>query len=270
MKPWAAALFAILALALAAYAWEGGDSDFGGGSDFGDSSSFSGSSYSGSSGGSSDGWGALILFGLILATVFVLVVVGRGYQFGNAAEQKKIEQTAKFLHVLGQTNSGWNKAELERFVSESFVRGQRAWEARDYAQVKDIVTPELYSQHTQQLEKMKQDHEINRVLDLSVRDVKIVHVENHTLTDQDMFLARVTAKGKNQIIDDRTGEVLRTDDVAKVHTEYRVYIRKAGKWLLAAIRPPDAVRDLIKKENFDAEMTPTMMKWVYEQMDEHR
>ena len=74
----------------------------------------------------------------------------------------------------------------------------------------------------------------------------------------------IQARGQNQIIDDRTQKVLRSDSKAKDHTEYRVYYRKHQKWLLAAIKRPADVQHLIAKDNFDTVITPEMMKWIYQ------
>lgn len=204
-----------------------------GGSDWGGSSSWdydswdSGGSYYG--GGYSSG---SALFWIIVMIVIIVVNVSRGksreprnYQSTKVAptipSQEEIERQIK------AQDPDFNGTEFLTWARDLFVKLQYAWSDRDWEIMRCFETPELYEQHSSQLQRYIQNGQINKIERVSVNWAKMFKFERGT--DKEKLTILLNSKMIDYIINEKTGAVLRGDKVTnKVNTYALTFIRKTG------------------------------------------
>jgi predicted lipid-binding transport protein (Tim44 family) len=130
--------------------------------------------------------------------------------------------------------------------------------------MKPLMAGGLYLQHVAQLEAMKARHEINRMENLQVLDLKIVLVNNFHDKSKDNFTAWINASARDTIVDDRTGNKIRGDTGSGVFEEFWAFRREGESWLLDAIDQPEEGMDIINKENFDSLVPKSTLERQYE------
>jgi predicted lipid-binding transport protein (Tim44 family) len=125
-----------------------------------------------------------------------------------------------------------------------------------------LLMPDLYEQHCAQLRGLRQTHEINRLEDLRIEQVDLVHLHYADAEEQRSFTALLTVWLRDYYVDDRTGDFLRGDSKAARFQEFWVFQRWEGAWRLREIEQTRE-SDCLKLENFFAPFTETGRDQVY-------
>jgi len=235
----------------------------GGGGRGGGSFRSSGSSRSSSrSGAGGDDPGAVFVIVFLIVFIIVIVHVVRSKK-GRKSENldfvydrkkiaRKAEKTEKLLTFISQQDQALSPETLMTLAQSTFLKLQECWQARDYTPVKALLMPALFAQQQGQVLGMVRNHEINRLEDLKVKRVDLVHVRYTEKKDQREFTALITASARDTYVDDRTGEFLRGDARAARFQEFWTFHFVDDQWLLREIEQAGE-SDILKDENF-AEM----------------
>jgi predicted lipid-binding transport protein (Tim44 family)/ribosomal 50S subunit-recycling heat shock protein len=214
-----------------------------------------------------------ILFAIIFVLVWIAIVktgISRGlklsenldYCYSAAQIGKKTEKTAKVLGYLKGLDKMWQPELMLKTARETFLLLQQCWEAREYSAMQPLLLPDLYAQHLSQLESMKRNHEINKLGDLQVNKIEIVHLRHAAKKEQQEFTALIEATVKDYYVNDTTGAFLRGDSAPETFQEFWVFQRSGDRWLLREIeqtRESNALRE----ENFVEELTPMQLGNMY-------
>ncbi|MBK8856382.1 MAG: Tim44 domain-containing protein [Opitutaceae bacterium] len=184
------------------------------------------------------------------------------YCFTRDAIEPKAAKTRKLLEFVARTDESVNPVQLEQTVAGTFRQLQECWSARDYAPMRPLLMPDLYEQHWAQLRGLRQTHEINRLEDLRIEQIDLVHLHYADAEDQRSFTALLTVWLRDYYVDDRTGEFLRGDNTAARFQEFWVFQRWEGAWRLREIEQTRE-SDCLKLENFFAPFTETGRDQVY-------
>ncbi|HET6438004.1 MAG TPA: TIM44-like domain-containing protein [Anaeromyxobacter sp.] len=221
----------------------------------------------GSGGCSCDG-GAVVTFLLILGVIlFVAAKKGRSgadldFCYDRAAIERKAGKTRKLLDFLARVDAGMAPSQLAETARRTFLELQRCWEARDYGPMKPLLMPDLWKEHSAQLEGMTQNHEINRISDLAVESVDIVNARYPQRAEQREFTALFTARAQDHYVDDRTGAFLRGDRAPARFQEFWTFQRQGSAWLLREIEQTRE-SDALRQENFFEQFTDLGRDQVY-------
>lgn len=230
-------------------------------------SSGSRSSGSGSSEGSP-------LFVIIFIAIFIILVVkgakGGGasadenldYCFPRSAIEPKAAKTRKLLEFIARTDASVTPAALAQAAEHTFRQLQSCWSAREYAPMQALLMPDLYAQHCDQLRGQRQNHEINRLEDLRIEQIDLVHLNYTDKADHRSFAALYTVWLRDYYVDDRTGAVLRGDDAAARFQEFWIFQFWEGAWRLREIEQ-SRESALLRIENFFESFTETGRDQVY-------
>ena len=256
----------------------GGSSHSSGGSHSGGSSYYGGSHRSSSSGGANAEanpyvvgfFFVLIVAGLLFYWVTQHFGGGGGdsieenldYNFPRWAIEPKAAKTRKLLEFIARTDESVNPDQLVQLASTAFLQLQENWSSRDYATMRPLLMPDLFEEHSAQLRGLRQTHEINRLEDIRIEQVDLVHLHYAEQPEQRSFVALLTVWLRDYYVDDRTLEFLRGDETAARFQEFWVFQFHDGAWRLREIEQ-SRESDYLKQENFFAPFTETGRDQVY-------
>jgi Uncharacterized protein conserved in bacteria len=118
----------------------------------------------------------------------------------------------------------------EKFLSwakDVFVKLQMAWTQRDWSVIRTFETPELFEQHSQQLQEYIDLNKINVMERIAVNYSELYEFKQDG--DKEMLSISLKSTMKDYIIDATTKQVLEGDRNIDRHGRYRMtFVRKAG------------------------------------------
>ena len=239
----------------------------------------SSSSSRSSSGGSGDGstWGVfgILIFFHLIFWFYCLYLDRRRLQ--NYPRKKsenldfvyprnqitpKAEKTEKLLAFLSRQDSSVSPETLRRQAEATFLKLQECWGKREYGPMGPLLVPDLFTQHTAQLQGLARNHEINRIDDLKVERIDLVNVRYTEKADQREFTALITASARDTYQDDRSGKFLRGDQTPARFQEFWTFQMMDGRWLLREIEQAGE-SDILKDENYAEMLTDETLKGIY-------
>src|ERR1017187_4255257 len=236
----------------------GGGGGFGGG----------GFGFHSGSGGSSGGDPTIFL---IIVGVFVVIVLIAHLNQGGGDESvdedenldfvnspstvaQKATKTSKLLEFIAKVDSTFKQGALQQRATETFVKLQECWQAREYGPMQSLLMPDLYTAHCAQLQGLRRDHEINMIEGLHVDRVDIVNVRYTHEENQREFTALITAHARDYYVDDRDSHFLRGDEASAQFQEFWTFQWQDGAWLLREIEQTRE-SDKLKEENLFEQFT---------------
>jgi predicted lipid-binding transport protein (Tim44 family) len=237
------------------------------------SSSSRSSSSSSGSGGDLSLTPFLLIFGGIWGFVFlVFFLIWRSQRSKKTEnldfvyERNKVSpkagKTEKLLIFLSQQDPSVKPDGLRRLVDSTFRKLQECWQARRYEPMKPLLMPDLFNQHTAQLNRMIANHEIDRIENLKVEYIDLVNVRYTEKPDQREFTALITASARDYYVDDKTGKFLRGDKTPARFQEFWTFHRVGDQWLLREIEQ-SGESDMLKGANFIEMLTDETVKGIY-------
>lgn len=224
---------------------------------------------SGSRGGGSSNGGGFVAFVFIAIPIIIIIISAQSqanngeldYKFPLKRVEKKSTQTMKLVAFLSKNDKALDPALMVSTVKDTFMNLQTCWQAREYAPMKTLLTPQLFREHVNQLEALKRQHEIDIIDNIKVEFIKPVHIR---LLDNGYkeFTAVIEASATDYYIDDRTNEYIRGDRRAASFQEFWVFQYVDGRWLLRQIdqtKESDALTD----NNFVEMFTEVQLKTIF-------
>jgi predicted lipid-binding transport protein (Tim44 family) len=242
----------------------------GGGGSRSSSSHSSSRSSSGSSGSSGDNWGVLVAFCILWVLIFFFLFKNRkkkdnqnlDFVYNRKAIAPKAAKTEKLLSFLSRQDTTVSPETLRKLVETTFLKLQQCWEKREYASMEPLLMKGLYYQHMAQLQGLVRNHEINRIEDLMIKKIDLVHVRYTEKAYQREFAALITASARDYYVDDRNGKFLRGDKVPATFQEFWTFQFSDGAWRLREIEQTGE-SDMLKDENFAEMLTDDTMRGIY-------
>ena len=143
------------------------------------------------------------------------------------------------LAYIRQMDSSFDEARFQDQCMDTFFKIQGAYASRDMSTVKNLLTAEMYGILQGDAEKLKAEHQINRLDNIAVRSVDITEAWQES--GQDFITVRVYANLLDYTVDEASNQVLsgsKTDPVK--FEEYWTFTRPVGNnpWQLSAIQQP--------------------------------
>lgn len=242
----------------------------------GGSSSRSSSSSSTSRGGSSDDMSGIIVFVIFFSLFIVIVVIihrkqlksskseNLDYTYNQAEVEKKAKKTERLLAFLSRQDPSVSTKELHTLAESIFRKLQECWQKRDFGPMQPLLMPDLFRQHSAQLQGLVRNHEINRIDDLKIERIDLVNVRYTNKPDQREFTALITASARDYYLDDRTSRFLRGDNSPARFQEFWTFHLSGDHWLLREIEQAGE-SDILKDENFVEMLTDQTIKGIYEE-----
>ncbi len=174
----------------------------------------------------------------------------------------KAQKTEKLLAFLSRQDSSVSPETLRDQAKATFLKLQECWGKREYGPMGALLVPDLYTQHTAQLQGLARNHEINRIDDLTVERIDLVNVRYTEKGNQREFTALITASARDYYLDDRSGKFLRGDRTPARFQEFWTFQLMNGRWLLREIEQAGEA-DILKDDNFAEMLTEETLKGIY-------
>ncbi len=111
-------------------------------------------------------------------------------------------------------------------AKKAFRLIQNAWSNRDISKAEAFIADGTYEQFLIQLDFMKQEHILDVMENLEIKDVYILGFESDGNIDS-IFLS-ITASGKNYKVNDQTKKYIEGDKKIEEFTEIWTFIRRTG------------------------------------------
>jgi predicted lipid-binding transport protein (Tim44 family) len=245
----------------------------------GSSSRSSSSSSRGSSSGDDSIFGFIAAVGAISVFALILFIWARAksqekkenldFVYDRNKISPKAGKTEKLLTFLSQQDSPMSPEHLRKLTESTFRKLQECWQARDYSPMQPLMMPDLFGQHTAQLQGLVRNHEINRIESLKVEHVDLVNIRYTEKPDQREFTALITASARDYYVDDRTEKFLRGDEAPARFQEFWTFHRVGDRWLLREIEQAGE-SDMLKDENFVEMLTDDTLRGIYGEVAEKK
>jgi predicted lipid-binding transport protein (Tim44 family) len=217
----------------------------------------------------------LFCFGLVFFMIILPIIIhaikfaiskkkGENLDFVYPRNQitPKAEKTEKLLAFLSRQDSSVSSEALRNLAEATFLKLQECWGKREYGPMGALLLPDLYTQHTAQLQGLARNREINRIDDLKVERIDLVNVRYTEKVDQREFTALITASARDYYLDDRSGKFLRGDQTPARFQEFWTFQLLNGRWLLREIEQAGEA-DILKDENYAEMLTEETLKGIY-------
>ena len=239
-------IIALLAVPAAGFADIGnfvGDSDWGGsGFDFGgwdsDYDSDWDGGYSGgnmiffgglgNSGGDDDGSFLLGLIVVIAVVVFVVMSKRKKKKSGgNASAYRSAPVDFASIQRLLQEDPNFSELDFLQDASNTFVRLQNAWQAKDLAPVRNVLTDNLYAQFERQMQPYIANGQTNHVENIAVLRSALMGWRQDEVND--ILTVELHVRLVDYVTDDKTGTVIRGSKTKERFMGYEyTFIRTKG------------------------------------------
>jgi predicted lipid-binding transport protein (Tim44 family) len=243
----------------------------------GSSRSSSSRSSSTRSGGGGSSWVdtlMVFIFFIVFIVLFLVVLIAVASKSSRRKSENldflynrnqitpKTQKTEKLLAFLSRQDSSVSPETLRNLAKATFLKLQECWGKREYGPMGALLVPDLFTQHTAQLQGLARNHEINRIDDLKVEGIDLVNVRYTEKGNQREFTALITASARDYYLDDRSGKFLRGDQAPARFQEFWTFQLMNGRWLLREIEQAGE-SDILKDENFAEMLTDETLKGIY-------
>jgi predicted lipid-binding transport protein (Tim44 family) len=152
-------------------------------------------------------------------------------------EERRDLDLEQGLGYVRQMDSSFDEARFQDLCLDAFFKVQGAWANRDMSSVKGLLTEEMYRLLQEDAERLKADHQINRLENIAVRSVDLTEAWQES--GQDFITVRIYANLLDYTVDETSGQLLSGSKTEPVKfEEYWTFTRQVGNnpWQLSAIQ----------------------------------
>jgi predicted lipid-binding transport protein (Tim44 family) len=219
---------AVLTLVLAAAG--GGSGGFGGG---GGGGGYGGGGYGGGGGGGSS------IVSLVVVLVLVLFALYSGQKVRRERQHREARRRAIRLASAEAADDDPQLAAdaVSAMAERLFREAQAAWDARDDARLRELLSPDLLVEWRRRLADFANRGWHNRVEVLNVRWVEYLGLVNREGEGEDRVTCRITARLRDWVETESGARINRTGASGSlvVIVEYWTFAHRDGHWIVASI-----------------------------------
>jgi predicted lipid-binding transport protein (Tim44 family) len=138
---------------------------------------------------------------------------------------------------IRQMDSAFDPRRFADTASDVFFKVQAAWMDRDMGPVRDLLTPEMYETLQKDCERLRAEHRIDRIENITIRSVEVSEAWQES--GKDFVTVRFLASLLDYTVDERSNEVVDGSRTTPVKfEEYWTFTRPVGPnaWRLSAIQ----------------------------------
>jgi hypothetical protein len=163
-----------------------------------------------------------------------------------AGRQKATKAALKFHSY---TDNWFEKKYISDVAEEAFRLVKESIEALSVKAIEKRVTPDCLEELRAEIKKHRKERERRVFGRIEVTDIDVLHIEAPTGKENHTFTALISAKSKDFVEDDETGEVLRGDKKTYMYQEFWTFRRSDKRWLVELIRPSTDVDNVLESKN---------------------
>jgi len=159
------------------------------------------------------------------------------YRTGQAQstvlQETDVERGVSYVR---QMDPGFDEGRFRDTCTDLFFKVQAAWGNRELEPLRAILTPEMYIQLSEDVERYKKERRINRLENIAVRSVEVTEAWQEQ--GQDYVTVRFLANLLDYTVEEGTGNVVEGSRIEPVKfEEFWTFTRPVGPnpWRLSAI-----------------------------------
>ena len=206
--------------------------------DSSDSYTYSSHDYSSSS---SSGSGSPVVGLIIIGVIIVIIVLaarsnknGDGGQGTVTTTNRVVDRSTdvyknqdEIVDKVKAIDPDFSSEVFKSWAGDLFVKLQHAWTERDWSVIRCFESNELFEQHNAQLEKYKENKQINVLEKVSVNWVKFLNFEQSG--DKDVLTVVLNSNMIDYIVSEGDRRLIKGDrNIVNVNSYKMVFIRKTG------------------------------------------
>jgi hypothetical protein len=149
----------------------------------------------------------------------------------NQRIRMRKRMVSRALQTMAQTDPRWSEENLLEIAEKMFVALQNAWGSQDVKTMRGLLHPQLCPSWEAQIEEQKKRRENNRMVGLSIDDMRIVDVKNYSDDEKDAFSVCFDASADDQIL--LNGHVVKSK--YSKFREFWTFHWHEGRWQLFAV-----------------------------------
>ena len=159
------------------------------------------------------------------------------YRTGQA-QSTMVQETdlGRGVSYVRQMDPGFDEGRFRDTCTDLFFKVQAAWGHRELEPLRAILTPEMYIQLSEDVERYKKERRINRLENIAVRSVELTEAWQEQ--GQDYVTVRFLANLLDYTVEEGTGNVVEGSRIEPVKfEEFWTFPRPVGPnpWRLSAI-----------------------------------
>lgn len=175
----------------------------------------------------------------------------------SAQVAAKAEQTNRLIEFLAHRDPAFAPLALREGMTGMFQLVHQCWQERDCGAIQDLVMPVLLRRYEEFLKSLRQKGEINRLEDLALERLELVHVYCPHSRDEQQVTALVTFQADSYFVSERSLEYLHGSRSPQHFQEFWVFQRQGNLWRLLTIershqsdrlQVPNQVEDLTEEQ----------------------
>ena len=178
------------------------------------------------------------IFEVIVFIIFIIIIYFDTKNKFNKANsrlhprtQPNIQQNIEaeeqdIVNKIRYKDINFNKEEFLSWVRDLYVKLQYAWSDRDWEKIRCFETDQLYEQHSSQIQNYINNHQINKMENVSVNTAKLNSFRQEG--DKDILDVVVNVKQIDYVVDEETGRIIKGDKEYKFRNYKLTFIRKTG------------------------------------------
>ena len=190
----------------------------------------------GGGGGGSSGGGALwiVFLGIVVAFVAVGLLTAWGYRRRRRRRVRQVELAAA---EAADDDPAFAPEAVHAAAEELFRAAQEAWDARDDARLRELLSPDLLVEWRRRLADFAERGWHNRVEVRAVQSIEYLGLVNREGADEDRVTVRISASLRDyvQLPDGRTINRAGQESQVVSLSEYWTLGRRDGRWIVASI-----------------------------------
>ena len=132
------------------------------------------------------GYWLTAILGLLFLTIFLLIIIIYYHRL-----HRKVALVGKALDFIEKHDPVWRKEHLQKTVKSTFLEVLGAWDKGNREALRKYLTPELYSQWTGLLDRMREKGQREVIGGIEIRGIMLIDIKDYTDDTLDRFTARI-------------------------------------------------------------------------------
>ncbi|WP_300347713.1 hypothetical protein [Clostridium sp.] len=172
--------------------------------------------------------------------------------YGLVSLRKEKRKYKEELDEIGKSDSNWEFDNINLMIEETFYKVQKAWKNDKYEEVLNLLTDELYTEHTNLLEDMRNKNRRNILKNIKFGYGIIQSYFKGNEEFEGFLWVKINFSMKDYIIELRGNKKVVVEGSKSIEdgNEYWKFVYRNNKWLLAEIlqNEPQYNSEYFKKE----------------------
>jgi Tim44-like domain len=157
--------------------------------------------------------------------------------------------TTSALKFMSRKDDWFDADHIAGVVDKAFKRIKAAVEERSTKTIERLVTEDCLEELKAQIQRLRKKGHVHHFGKPEITDIQVVHFEAPTAKANHNFTALISARSKDYLQEEKSGEVLKGDKKVYIYQEFYVFRRTKERWLVERIRSSEDMDRVLEPKN---------------------